>query len=243
MVITSHHVGGVLLAPLLATQGVVTRIVVPKLPEPACPRSGSSGCGPSLRLLVLGDSAAAGVGATNQADALTGQILAGLTDHYTVHWRIEATTGATTADTLKRLATLPIQTFDVAVTSLGVNDVTRGRRVGTWILQQRALVGLLRRRLGVDLVLLSALPPVHLFPALPQPLRWFLGSRTRYFDRALARFCATTADCEHLKPEFSRKRTTLASDGFHPGPGVYREWAAAVVERIRAARPPAGSGS
>jgi hypothetical protein len=33
---------------------------------------------------------------------------------------------------------------------------------------------------------LSGLPPMHRFPALPQPLRWYIGSRARDFDRALA---------------------------------------------------------
>ena len=56
--ITPHHVGGLVLAPILATQGLWTRRVVPKLPEPPCPRSGKVGCGQPLRLLVLGDSAA-----------------------------------------------------------------------------------------------------------------------------------------------------------------------------------------
>lgn len=239
--ITSHHVGGVLLAPLLATQGLLARRAVPKLPEPDCHRSGSTGCGPPLSLLVLGDSAAAGVGVAHQADALTGQILARLTGHYTVHWRIEATTGATTGDTLERLAALPPEKFDVAVTSLGVNDVTRGKRRGTWLSQQRALVELLRRRFGVQRIMLSSLPPVHVFPALPQPLRWFLGSRTRYFDHALAGFCAVTEGCEHIAPDYTFEESMMASDGFHPGAGVYREWGAAVAEHILRGQAPLAS--
>jgi hypothetical protein len=33
---------------------------------------------------------------------------------------------------------------------------------------------------------LSGLPPMHRFPALPQPLRWYVGSRARDFNRVLA---------------------------------------------------------
>ena len=68
-----------------------------------------------------------------QAEALTGRVLAGLADHHTVQWRVEAVTGAKTADALERLDALPNEGFDVAVTSLGVNDVTGGTRLGTWL--------------------------------------------------------------------------------------------------------------
>ncbi len=50
------------LAPLLLWQGRHVRRVTPRLPEAAGPRAGTTGHGPPLRLLVLGDSAAAGVG-------------------------------------------------------------------------------------------------------------------------------------------------------------------------------------
>ena len=52
----------VVLSPLLICQGMYVRRVTPKLPEADGPRSGEAGSGALLRLLVLGDSAAAGVG-------------------------------------------------------------------------------------------------------------------------------------------------------------------------------------
>jgi len=56
----------VVLSPLLVCQGIYVRRVTPKLPEADGPRSGEAGSGALLRLLVLGDSAAAGVGVRTQ---------------------------------------------------------------------------------------------------------------------------------------------------------------------------------
>ncbi|NIP82234.1 MAG: SGNH/GDSL hydrolase family protein, partial [Gemmatimonadetes bacterium] len=75
--------------------------------------------------------------------------------------------------------------FDVLVTSLGVNDVTGGRTVRGWLDDQRALRGLARSRLGVSLLVITGVPPMGRFPALPQPLRWYLGSRADRFDERL----------------------------------------------------------
>ena len=71
------------LSPLLLAQGVYVRRVTPRLPEAPGSRSGVAGGGPSLKLLILGDSAAAGVGAASQDEALAGQLavaLAGVGD-------------------------------------------------------------------------------------------------------------------------------------------------------------------
>ena len=51
------------LAPVLVAQALRTRRRAPVLPEPAGPRQGCVGQGESeLRLLIAGDSSAAGVG-------------------------------------------------------------------------------------------------------------------------------------------------------------------------------------
>jgi hypothetical protein len=66
------------LAPILLCQGKYVRRVTPKLPEADGPRFGEAGVGKPLRLLVLGDSAAAGVGVNTQQEALAGHLVKGL---------------------------------------------------------------------------------------------------------------------------------------------------------------------
>lgn len=58
------------LAPVLLHQGRTVRRTALWLPEPAGPRQGVAGGGePRLRLLVVGDSSAAGVGLQHQSQA------------------------------------------------------------------------------------------------------------------------------------------------------------------------------
>ncbi len=228
-----HLIATLALGPILMAQGRHVRRTVPELPEPEGPRSGIAGSGPLLRLLVVGDSAAAGVGAATQDEALSGQLAVALAPTFRLHWTLLAFTGATTADMLDRLRREAAERFDVVVTSLGVNDVTGSLSLATWRRQQEQLVELLADRFGARHILLSGLPPMHRFPALPQPLRWYLGSRARDFDRVLAEVAARRPGCEFLALGHEMMDTSaMAGDGFHPGPPIYALWARAAAQRI-----------
>ncbi len=224
---------GALLWPVILIQGLAVRARVPRLPEPVGDRLGQSGEGPLLRLLIVGDSAAAGVGAAHQDEALLGQLVARLAQRRRVAWRLEATTGDTTARTFERLRALPAAPYDVAVTSLGVNDVTGMVGLRTWLRQQAELRRLLREKFAVRQIIVSGLPPMHAFPALPNPLRWHLGTRAMQFNRALETSLREDDTAVFLEVRFTDDTGLMAEDGFHPGPGVYREWAKRVAGLIR----------
>ena len=233
-----HALATIALAPVLLLQGRHVRRTVALLPEPAGLREGAAGSGPLLRLLVAGDSAAAGVGAHTQEDALSGHLVAGLMDSFHVKWKLLAFTGATTVDLLAHLEKLPAEDFDVVVTSLGVNDVTGRRSLADWRRQQKQLIALLADKFRARHILLSGLPPMHRFPALPQPLRWYVGSRAQDFDRALESLADHQARCEFVKLGYAMMEPQgMAADGFHPGPAIYGLWAAEVVRRIVARAP------
>ena len=86
-----------LLAPVLLSQAKTVRRTLPRLPEADGARRGVAGCGATLRVLVTGDSAAAGVGATHQDEALAGQLVGCLSGDFQVHWQLLARSGRTTA--------------------------------------------------------------------------------------------------------------------------------------------------
>lgn len=224
----------VALAPVLLVQGLRVRRVTPRLPEPPGPRAGIAGHGPALRLLIAGDSAAAGVGAPSQEAGLSGAVVRELAGDFSVSWRVEASNGVRTGDVFRRLAAIEPTRFDVVLLSLGVNDVTGGTRSADWVAQQRRLVDLLRDRFGARHVLLTCLPPMHAFPALPQPLRWVLGERARQFTALLHSRIAVVPGCEVVTPRLPMDPAYMATDGFHPGPPAYAEWgreAAAIIRR------------
>jgi lysophospholipase L1-like esterase len=222
------------LAPVIVPQGIWTNLRVPTLPEAAGARQGSAGAGPPLRLLIVGDSAAAGVGVSQQDDALLGQVVSRLSSRYRVEFELQAKTGFTTADVLQRLDEMAPQRFDVVLTSLGVNDVLALTSRASWLARQAQLRRVLRDKFDARLLILSGLPPVHSFPALPQPLRWHLGSRATEFNEHLAAAVAADPDSRLVNLRFEADAGMMASDGFHPGPPIYSEWAERAAQCILA---------
>jgi hypothetical protein len=153
---------------------------------------------------------------------------------FRVEWRVVARTGATTASTIRHLEKIEPFATDAVVTSLGVNDVTREVGVARFLAKQARLHALLRERFGARLVLASALPPMERFPALPQPLRWYLGARAKELDRALARSLPDGRGTEYLAQEGEFNDAHIAADGFHPGPPFYDAWGGIAARRIEA---------
>jgi lysophospholipase L1-like esterase len=226
-----------LLTPLLVAQALRTRARLPRLPEADGPRAGVVGDGPPLRLLIAGDSSAAGVGVERQRDALAGLLSRELARRCgaTVHWRLVARSGLSTEQTLRLLRDeLDPQRpcFDVAVVATGVNDVIEQVPSERAVAQREALANWLRNAVGVAHVVFVPLPPVHRFPGLPQPLRWIAGEDARRHDGALARWTRTRTDVSRPDVALPLAPESMAADGFHPGAPVYRSCAAAVARHI-----------
>ncbi len=228
------HLATAPLAALLLVQGAWVRWRVPRLPEPPGDRHGVAGAGLPLRLLLLGDSAAAGVGAASQAEALSGQLVEQLGTQWSLDWRLLAHTGHRASDALRALQAQPGIRCDVVLTSLGVNDATALASPQRFAADMRALIGHLQEHSGARLILLSGLPPIGQFPALPQPLRWRLGRQAKRLDAVLQMLASEHAGCEHLPFGDLPDPRMMASDGFHPGPAIYTLWAATAAQRISA---------
>lgn len=220
------------LSPLLVAQGLLTRARLPRLPEAAGPRAGRVGRGPLLRLLVAGDSSAAGVGVAHQRDALAAPLAAQLAAlaGAQVDWRLLARSGLNTAETLALLqAEAPLQA-DVAVIVTGVNDVTGQVPSRRALAVREALANWLRNACGVQHVAFAPLPPVHAFPGLPQPLRWVAGADARRHNDALQGWAATRRDISCVDMQLPLDPAAMADDGFHPGAAAYR-WCAEAIAR------------
>ena len=221
-----------ILAPLLIAQGLWVRRQVPKLPEASGRREGIGGRGNPLRILIVGDSSAAGVGAAHQDQALAGGLLAALNGHFRIHWKLIARSGWSTPELRRALQTEPVSSFDVALTATGLNDITARRPLRRCLEEQIRLVDLLKRRFAVKQVLISGMPPVKRFPSLPEPLRGCIGDRAARLDKAIHAWSANQPDCDPIRLDFSLRPETMAPDGFHPGPRIYACWAEAAATQI-----------
>lgn len=227
-----HRATLIALSPVLALQGLWVRLRAARLSEATGPRNGVKGTGPEVRVLITGDSSAAGVGVATQEQALAGRLVHHLAPRYCVHWTLAARCGATAGSTLPRLYALPDAQFDVAVIALGVNDAKNGGSRQRWRTDYAALISLLRTRFGVKRILISGVPQLGEFPLLPAPLRTVLGRRAALFDKDLQQMIAADPDLHYVSLHFPMDPALMASDGFHPGAQVYDSWAQRVAEQI-----------
>ena len=81
-------------------------------------------------------------------------------------------------------------------------------------------------------VAFAALPPMHEFPLLPQPLRWIMGRDALRHNEAMAVWAATRGDVSHVPIDIRLDASCMASDGFHPGEPVYRVCGEALARHI-----------
>ncbi len=227
-----------LLGPLLWLQARHVRRVTPRMPEPPGHRTGTAGSGSLVRLLVAGDSGAAGVGAPTQDQALCGHLVRRLSRHHTVQWSVLAVNGLDSPGLLSLLQDAPCARFDVVVLSMGANDATRLCPPLQWAGWQSRLAELIDLRFAPSLLVHSAVPPMHACLALPQPLRWFMGHWARQMNHSLAGLVIEQVGrTMHWHPE-TTTTAGMAADGIHPSSEGYAAWADGLSRCILAAQAP-----
>jgi lysophospholipase L1-like esterase len=227
----------IVLAPVLLAQGRRVRRTALRLPEAAGERSGLvvvEGAQSVLKLLFVGDSTMAGVGVRHQSAALASQVAGTLANRLvrSVQWQLVAKSGVNTRQALEFVKGRELSPADVLVTALGTNDVTSQSKPQRFIADYEALVDALGKQVGARFAVISGLPPLHLTPATPQPLRWYLGSYARLLDDGLRRWIAAQRNIAYVPLQWASNPKEMAQDGFHPGEMQYRMWADLVAERI-----------
>jgi lysophospholipase L1-like esterase len=226
-----HVAAKAVLGPILFAQASRLRRSVIELPEASGARSGAAGTGRvRLRLLIAGDSAAAGVGAPTQKEALAGHLARALIRRAggTVRWQLVARTGARSEDVLHLLMDASLRKADIGVVLAGVNDISKQVSLRKALRTRDDIAVLMRERAGVQHVVFSALPEMEKFPALPQPLAWYAGQHARYYNQVQAEWLAGRDAESHAPMDGVMDPSLMAVDGFHPGPRLY----AKVAQRL-----------
>lgn len=235
---------------LLAAQALEARRRIGRRTTTAPYADGRYGKGPgtSIRLAILGDSGAAGLGADSPQDTM-GAILAdalaevsGRTVTLSNHAVIGAQTKDLDAQVDRALWTRP----HVAVIMIGANDVTH---LVPRHLSQRRLRAVVRRlrAAGTDVVIATC-PDLGTIKPVPQPLRSIMRRRSRLLAQAQAD--ATLAEGGRpvpigslLGPEFdARPDVMFADDQFHPSTEGYSAAALALLPEVIAAWRLGGEG-
>jgi len=208
-------------------------------PESAPPVEGEYGAEdlPALRLVIAGDSTAAGVGADRRNDTVGAHLAHALSDRNRVQVRCVGVSGSRCSDLAPQISRALLLRPDVVVILIGANDATHAtppllaaRHLGQALTRLRAA--------GVPTVV-GTCPDMSVRGFLP-PLRQLIAWQGRQIGRAEAAVAArhgfTAVDlAAEAGPHFHRDPTLLAEDAFHPGGRGYGVWADVLLPAVRAA--------
>ena len=202
-----------------------------------------------LRLALLGDSLAAGVGAARPQDALGPLLAADLAAAgLPAQHRVLAVSGAR-SDALAGQVAAAGDWPQLAVVVVGANDLTHFVPVADAAAGLRAAVGALRGA-GVQVVLVPA-PDLsvlaHVPPALREQARTWSEALRRAQVAVAQEAGAFVADTSAASAAFAGDPAMFSPDRFHPSSRGYRLIAATIAPVVRSAArevvPEPGPGS
>lgn len=223
------------LAPVLLVQSRRLRRTIPRLPDAALPWSGSVAGPRPVRLLVLGDSTAAGVGAETQDDALAGNLARNIHEHSGrgSHWRAVGRNGATARDIitdyLDEATAVPA---DLVFLTIGANDALGLRSRGSFRRDVVEIVEAMRNANAGALILVSLMPRFDRFAALPQPVKWNLALHAASLEDGARAGVAGMRDVFAIPKPIPYTPEFWASDRFHPSAEGYRQWIEFAMESV-----------
>ena len=217
--------------PILLAQGYWLKKRTPRLPDAAGPLEGTiGGEGEPIRLITLGESTVAGVGAATHETALTGQLALALSrqSKRSVMWSVIARSGINASKCrIELVPKLKGRSADVVLIALGVNDSIEFHTARRWAADIERLIESVRAEVGEALVLLAGVPPLDYFPALPQPLSLVLGARSSALGEASVGIVRKMERVVHVPFQIEKERSAelFCADGFHPSELGYKLWA------------------
>ena len=223
--------------PFLIPQALHVRRTAPRFAPAGGPTQGATGEGEQVRLLAIGDSIIAGVGASELSKALVGQAAAALANSKScrVSWQALGVSGYDSARVLERLVPkMPDVRFDFIVVSVGVNDVTGLTPVRRWRDNLSQLLDALRVHSPDARIVVAGIPPLHGFPLLPQPLRAVLRMRGRSLDRVAMQVLGGFPNMKHVPLDFEPTPGKFAPDGYHPSEESYVEFGRQMAQELSA---------
>ena len=220
------------LAPLLFPQSRVVLSHLPVLDEAQGKWKGTIEGPDPVRLLVFGDSTAAGVGVDEQADGLAVAVATEVATRLGrgVTWKVIARSGATTGEL--RTFFLPRArrgSWDLIVLSTGVNDVMHLRRKGQFASDLGFILDGLHESSPDAIILLPGIPRMDRFDSLPDPLSTILGARAHRLNVGARDVVKHRRYVVHTKPWPIGTPGFFARDDFHPSKIGYAAWAKAAV--------------
>ncbi len=223
------------IAPFLYLQGRITRWKVGLLPDASNP-SGVAGSGDStVKLLVIGESTVAGLGARTHELALGGQFAKGLSERVgqPVNWTVIGKNGVTARRTIDELWPLvPDEKFDYILLGIGGNDVMKLSSPKKWRRDMLELIRIARDANPDAVIFISNCPMIGYSPILPQPIKGILWNLSKMHNANIVEFTRGMNRVHYYPQPVDIDFDGFWADGIHPSEQGYRDWAAAMLKHF-----------
>lgn len=223
------------LSPLLYIQGQVTRWKVGLLPDAEGP-NGLAGSGKEeVKLLVLGESTVAGLGARSHELALGGRFAEGLSERIgkSVRWTVVGRNGVTARRTIDELLPLvPAEQFDYILLGIGGNDVMKLSSPKKWRRDMLELLGRLQDHSPGAVIFISNCPMIIYSPAIPQPIKGILWELSKMHNANILEFTADLQRVHYYPQPPDVGLDGFFADGIHPSEQGYSDWADAMLRHF-----------
>lgn len=222
-------------SPLLFLQGQYTRRKVGLLPDAAGDKTGiaGEGSGPAAKLLVIGESTVAGLGARTHELALAGQFAKRLSSRLDrpVEWTVIGRNGVTARRTIDELVPQIPQDekFDYILVGIGGNDVMKLSSPKKWRRDMIELLGVFRDRNPEAVIFISNCPMIKYSPVMPHPIKFLLWELSKLHDANIREFTAGMERVHYYPQPADVKVDGFFADGIHPSEQGYSDWADAML--------------
>lgn len=225
--------------PVYVWQGLGVRRRTHRMPPPPhngvyrFKGKGKNGQTP-LKILVIGDSSAAGVGVDEIEKSFAWRLphhISGRTGR-PVELRIAGMNSATAAHIRDHVVpNIEPRDFDYVALNIGTNDAKNFHTGRRFCADFGTLIYAMRARFPAASIIWSGVLDMENVPALPTPLNRILGIRSRLVDyngRVLCRERGALAP----QPEWRVIEENFSEDGFHASAAGYDEWASNLADYV-----------
>ena len=175
-----------------------------------------------IRILVVGDSSALGVGCDEISQSSVGVIAENLSEQFSVQYQVCAFTGFTTKQIFEKVREVPKQSFDFIVISLGTNDTLQRTKLSAWIKQITELMTHLQVSFYPQKIFINAVPPFQKLSHLPSSFRTYLSNKSQQMNQYLSQSSVGSSAYQFVDMDFDFHADYISADGFHPSALLYQ---------------------
>ncbi|MCS5489673.1 SGNH/GDSL hydrolase family protein [Algoriphagus limi] len=175
------------------------------------------------RILILGESTAAGMGASQPETTLAGNIFRLFQEKYQViNLGKNGLRAKELIPTFKEDLEINPSKVEGVFLFIGANDCFRLTKPLNYKSELENIISWLKKNFSPNWIYLSAIPPVHIFPAFTPQLKYFLLRQRKFLSSEMEQIASQDSNVIYQEIRFDLTPEFFADDGIHPSDKGYQ---------------------